>query len=130
MCTNLAATGEQILEAVADRFAIEQNFHDRKEIEGAGQQQVRNYWANIGAFHLNMWTHTMVELWSWNKAVSIICDRSGSPWDDFARRPSHANRCAALRRQVLKKTFFEVSGHDHKTQKIARQFYKLMKLAS
>ncbi len=39
MCTNLAATAQQILEAVADRSGIEQNFHDLKEIEGAGQQQ-------------------------------------------------------------------------------------------
>jgi SRSO17 transposase len=129
MCTNLSATAEEILEAVADRYAIEQNFHDLKEIEGAGQQQVRNFWANIGAFHLNMWVHTMVELWAWNKGVSAICDRSNSPWDDFVRRPSHADRCAGLRRDVLKKTFFEVSGHDRKNRKIVRQFYKLMKLA-
>jgi len=31
-----------ILECVADRSAIEQNFHDVKEVEGAGQQQLRN----------------------------------------------------------------------------------------
>jgi len=130
MCTNLSVTAEEILEAVADRFAIEQNFHDLKEIEGAGQQQVRNYWANVGAFHLNMWVHTMVELWAWNKAVSVICDRSDSPWDDFTRRPSHADRCSGLRREVLRKTFFEISGHSRKTRKIVRQFYKLMKLAA
>ena len=51
MCSNLSATAGEILEAVADRSAIEQNFHDLKEIEGAGQQQVRNFWANVGAFH-------------------------------------------------------------------------------
>ena len=38
MCTDLTTTAEEILEAVADRFAIEQNFHDLKEIEGAGRQ--------------------------------------------------------------------------------------------
>ncbi len=130
MCTNLSAKPEQILEAVADRSAIEQNFHDLKEIEGAGQQQVRNINANIGVFHLNMWVHTMVELWAWGKPASVICDRSDSPWDDSSRRPSHADRCASLRRQVLKKTFFEISCHDRKTRKIARQFYKLLKLAA
>lgn len=130
MCTNLLGTAEEILEAVADRFAIEQNFHDLKEIEGAGQQQVRNYSANVGAFHLNMWVHTMVELWSWEKRASVICDRSDSPWDDIERRPSHADRCQALRREVLKKTFFEISGHSRKSRKIVRQFYKLMKLAA
>ena len=130
MCTNLSATAEEILEAVADRFAIEQNFHDLKEIEGAGQQQVRNYSANVGAFHLNMWVHTMVELWAWEKRASAICDRSDSPWDDIERRPSHADRCQALRREVLKKTFFEISGHSRKSRKIMRQLYKLMKLAA
>jgi len=43
MCTNLSATAKEILEAVSDRSAIEQNFHDLKEIEGVGQQQVRNF---------------------------------------------------------------------------------------
>ena len=130
MCTNLSATAEEILEAVSDRIAIEQNFHDLKEIEGAGQQQVRSFWANVGAFHLNMWAHTLVELWAWQKRASIICDRSDSAWDDTTRRPSHADRCQALRREVLKKTFFEISGHSRKNRKIARQFYKLMKLAA
>jgi len=130
MCSNLSATAEQILEAVADRFAIEQNFHDLKEIEGTGQQQLRNFWANIGAFHLNMWVHTMIELWAWNKPAAAISDRSDSPWDCNYRRPSHADRCAGLRRQVIAKTFFATSGHNRKTRKIVRQFYKLMKLAA
>jgi len=130
MCTNLLATCEQILEAVADRSGIEQNFHDLKEIEGAGQQQVRSYFTNVGVFHLNMWVHTMVELWAWNKPVSVICDRSSSPWDDPSRRPSHADRCIGLRREILQKTFFETFGHSGKTRKIVRQFYKLMKLAA
>jgi hypothetical protein len=30
----------------------------------------------------------------------------------------------------LKKTFLETFGHSRKTRKIARQFYKLMKLAA
>jgi hypothetical protein len=130
MCSNLSAAAQQILEAVADRFAIEQNFHDLKEIEGAGQQQLRNFWANIGAFHLNMWVHTMVELWAWDKPATVISDRSDSPWDNNHRRPSHADRYGGLRREVIAKTFFATSGHNRKTRKIVRQFYKLMKLAA
>jgi hypothetical protein len=130
MCSDLSATAAQILEAVADRASIEQNFHDLKEVEGAGQQQVRNFWANIGVFHLNMWVHTMVELWAWNKAAAVISDRSDSPWDNSDRRPSHADRCGGLRREVIAKTFFASSGHSRKTRKIVRQFYKLMKLAA
>jgi hypothetical protein len=124
MCSNLQASASEILAAAADRSAIEQNYHDLKEIEGAGQQQLRNFWANVGAFHLNMWVHTMIELWAWNKSLSVICDRRQSPWDDSSRRPSHADRRSGLRREVLKRTFFETYGHDRKTQKIARQFYK------
>jgi len=130
MCTNLSATAGQILEAVSDRMAIEQNFHDLKELEGAGQQQVRNYFANVGAFHLNLWVHTMVELWAWSQNSSAIYDRSDSPWDDPCRRPSHGDKCVCLRLEVLKKTFLETFGHSRKTRKIARQFYKLMKLAA
>ena len=130
MCTNLLATAEQILEAVSDRMAIEQNFHDLKEIEGAGQQQVRSYFANVGAFHLNMWVHTLVELWAWGQKTSAVCDRSDSPWDNPFRCPSHADKCGRLRQEVLKRTFFETFGHSRKNRKIARQFYKPMKLAA
>ena len=130
MCTDLAASAVQILEAVADRYAIEQNFCDLKEIEGAGQQQVRTLASNIGAFHLNLWLHSLVELWAWNKTAKVLCDRSDSPWDDVNRRPSHADKCAALRRAVLKQTFFVSSGKSHEINKIHKQFYKLLKLVA
>jgi hypothetical protein len=130
MCTDLTASAVEILEAVADRYAIEQNFSDIKEIEGAGQQQVRTLDSNIGAFHLNVWLHSMVELWAWNKPAKVLCDRSNSPWDDVFRRPSHADKCAALRREVLKQTFFVSSGKCHEINKIHKQFYKLLKLVA
>jgi hypothetical protein len=130
MCTDLTASAEQILEAVADRYAIEQNFSDIKEIEGVGQQQVRTLNSNIGAFHLNLWLHSMVELWAWNKSAKVLCDRSDSPWDNFYRRPSHADKCAALRREVLKQTFFVSSDKSHEISKIHKQFYKLLKLVA
>jgi hypothetical protein len=100
-CTDPSATVAQILEAVADRAALEQDFHDLKEVEGLGQQQLRNVWANIGAFHLNLWAHTLVELWAWDKPKEALCDRSAAPWDDPERRPSHADRRKALQRQCL-----------------------------
>ena len=130
MCTDLTASAVEILEAVADRYAIEQNFSDIKAIEGAGQQQVRTLGGNIGAFHLNLWLHSMVELWAWDKSAKILCDRSDSPWDDVFRRPSHADKCAALRREVLKQTFFASSDKSHKINKIHKQFYKLLKLVA
>lgn len=130
MCTDLDASAEQILQAVADRYAIEQNFSDLKEIEGAGQQQVRTLGSNIGAFHLNLWLHSMVELWAWDKSAKMLCNRSDSPWDDASRRPSHADKCAALRREVLKQTFFVSSDKSHEINKIHKQFYKLLKLVA
>ena len=92
---------EVILSLAADRFSIEQDFHDVKEVEGLGQQQLRNIWANVGAFHVSVWVHTLVELWAWGQPREARCDRSASPWDDAERRPSHAARRKALQRQCL-----------------------------
>jgi hypothetical protein len=104
-CTDVNASVEQILKAVADRAAIEQDFHDVKEVHGAGQQQVRNLWSNVGVFNLNLWLHTLIELWAWRLPATQIRDRSASPWDDAERRPSHADRRNALRRACLRQTF-------------------------
>jgi hypothetical protein len=100
-CTQATATVPQILEAFADRAAIEQDFHDLKEVHGTGQQQVRHYWSNLAVYHLNLWLHTLIELWAWQQSHGQLCDRSQSPWDDATRRPSHADRRNALRRQSI-----------------------------
>jgi len=99
--TNPQASVVEILEAFADRATIEQDFHDVKEVWGAGQQQVRNIWTNVAVFHLNLWMHTLVELWAWKRSHANLCDRSDSPWDDPDRRPSHANRRRALRQLII-----------------------------
>jgi hypothetical protein len=104
-CTQVAATVAEILEAVADRAAIEQDFHDVKEVHGAGQQQLRNYWANIAAYHLTLWLYTLVELWAWDRDQGTLSDRSVSPWDKPERRPSHADRCKALRSCCIRSAF-------------------------
>jgi len=130
LCTDLTASAVQILEAVADRYAIEQNFSDIKEIEGAGQQQVRTIGSNTGAFHLNLWLHSLIELWAWNKSAKILCNRRDSPWDDVHRRPSHYDKSLALRRNVLRQTFFVSSDKSHEINKIHKQFYKLLKLVA
>jgi DDE superfamily endonuclease len=97
-----------ILEQVADRGALEQDHHDLKEVEGTGQQQVRTLWANLGAFHLTMWAHSLTELWAWFQPKEVLCDRSDSPWDDAPRRPSHADRRKALQRSCLAEEFAHV----------------------
>ena len=49
-CTDPNASVAEILEAFADRAIIEQDFHDVKEVWGAGQQQVPNIWTNAAVF--------------------------------------------------------------------------------
>jgi hypothetical protein len=120
---------EEILEVFADRAAIEQDFHDVKEVEGAGQQQVRHLWANVGAWHLNLWMHTLVELWAWNQPKKQICDRSASPWDDADRRPSHADRRKALRRWMLREEYLALARRWQLPRKITAVVQKLLNLA-
>ena len=112
--TDPNATPQEIIEAYADRSCIEQNFHDLKEVWGAGQQQVRNIWTNVGVYHMNLWMHTLTELWSWNRPHRELCDRRQSPWDDADRRPSHADRRKSLRQHII----------DHQLSTLAT-FYQL-----
>ena len=100
-CTDTSASVAAILTAVADRFSLEISFRDCKEIVGAGQQQVRFVWANIGAFHVCLWTFTMTEVWAWGRSVDDLVNRSESPWDSPLRRPSHADKRRAWRRVLL-----------------------------
>jgi hypothetical protein len=116
-CTQPQATAVQVLEAMADRGAIEQTFKDLKEVWGAGQQQLRNVQANVGAYHLNLWAHTLVELWAWDRAEDELVNRAASPWDSEWRRPSHADRRKALLRETLRAEIQAVaSGPDQAAQ--------------
>jgi len=100
-CTDTSASVADILGAVADRFSLEITFRECKQVIGAGQQQVRFIWANIGAFHVCLWTFTMTEAWAWGLKDEDLVDRSASPWDKASRRPSHADKRRAWRRALL-----------------------------
>ena len=128
-CTDPDATAREIVEAFADRAAIEQDFHDVKEVWGAGQQQVRNIWTNVAVFNLNLWMHTLVECWAWNKSADEICDRSNSPWDDAERRPSHADRRKALRRVMLRNEYMSLSPSHRRSSRIRALYQRLLQLA-
>ena len=128
--TDPNATVLEILEAFADRATIEQDFHDVKEVWGAGQQQVRNIWTNVAVYHLNLWMHTLVELWAWNRPHDELCDRSDSPWDDAERRPSHANRRKALRRHIMRNELSAITAVWRLPRKIIQLAEQLMNLAS
>ena len=95
------ASVADILGMVADRSSLEITFRECKQIVGAGQPQVRFIWANIGAFHVCLWTFTMTEAWAWARKDEELVDRSGSPWDKGSRRPSHADKLLAWRREML-----------------------------
>jgi hypothetical protein len=129
-CTDPEASVADILAAYADRAAIEQNFHDLEEVHGAGQQQVRHYWANSAVYHLNLWLHTLIELWAWTKSHEEICDRSQSPWDDAERRPSHADRRNALRRQCQQNAIQAAAAPQGITPQLQKLLGRLLRLAA
>lgn len=64
------------------------------ELHGAGQAQVRNLWANVGAFHPALWVHTPVELWVWDQPPSRV--RAQRRAEPLGRR-----RAAAVARRPL-----------------------------
>jgi hypothetical protein len=129
-CTDANATARDILEAAAGRTAIEQTFKDVKEIEGAGQQQLRYWRANVGAYHLCLWGYTAVEWWGWDKAVEQLCDRSASPWDAEERRPSHADRRKALQHELLESEFWRRWGDRPHPPEIEEMVEALLELAA
>src|SRR5260221_4064332 len=127
-CTKPEATPAEILALVADRGAIEQTFKDVKEVWGAGQQQLRNLHANVGAWHLNLWAYTMVELWAWETPEADLVDRSASPWDKEPRRPSHADRRKSLIRSCLREEYqaaLRGPGQKRKLKQLAKRLLKL-----
>lgn len=128
-CTKADATVTEILEAVADRSAVEQVFHDVKEVHGVGQAQTRNYWSNVAVYHVKLWWHTLIELWAWHRAAKELVARQLSPWDDADRRPSHADKRNALRRQCLHEEFqagAELGAVPRKIQRLWRRVVRLV----
>jgi hypothetical protein len=129
-CTNPDASVVEILQTFADRATIEQDFHDVKEVWGSGQQQVRNIWTNLAVYNLNLWMHTLVELWAWDKSGQQLVDRTDSPWDDATRRPSHANRRKALRSQIFRNELSTITTTWSLPPKIIQLAESLMGLAA
>jgi hypothetical protein len=127
--TDLDLPLEVLLEKVSDRWAIEEYFHDVKEVWGAGQQQVRNIWSNIGCWHINSWLFTLVELASWDETAPSLVDRTDRPWDNPLRRPSHADRRRRIVRQMLVQEFSLTELRDSNIDKIKAKFDGLLSLA-
>ena len=128
-CTDTSAEVRDILEAVAARWAIEEHFHDVKEVWGAGQQQVRNVWSNVGCWHLNQWLYTLVELCCWDVPKSELTDRRARRWDNPDRRPSHADRRRSISREMLQKQFLVALPCTPNNRKFRTLFEALVDLA-
>lgn len=128
--TDPEASVVEILEGAADRGAHEQSFKDIKEVWGAGQQQLRNIHANVGAFNLNGWLQSMVEAWAWGRSEEELVDRSQSPWDSEPRRPSQADKRKALQREVLRQIIKAVLEEEVKPEKIRELAERVLALAA
>jgi hypothetical protein len=128
-CTDVNASVPEIIETFADRSAIEQVFHDVKEVWGSGQQQVRNLWTNIAVWHLNLWLHTLTELWAWKRSARELVHRHDSPWDDSQRRPSHADRRKALQAACLEQEFSRSMPPAQYLQKFRTLLQRLLRIA-
>ncbi|MFO0914374.1 MAG: hypothetical protein U0795_15545 [Pirellulales bacterium] len=120
----------QIIETAAARWALEEQFHDAKEIRGAGQQQVRNIWSNIGCWHLTQWLYTMVEMTCWDVPFEKLTDRSGRPWDNPNRRPPHADRRRYIVQQMLERTFSPVLSSTQSRSENSNLLRHLLALAT
>ena len=129
-CTDPDATVADILGAVAARFSLEIAFRDCKEIVGAGQQQVRHIWANFGSFMMCLWTFTMTEAWAWRREQEELVDRSSSPWDVVTRRPSHADKRNAWRRELLQEELRGVLRVGITEEEIQATTERLLRLAA
>jgi hypothetical protein len=129
LSTDTEMSVELILKTVADRWAIEEHFHDVKEIWGAGEQQVRNVWSSTGCWNLCGWLYALVELESWDEPSENLVDRSDRPWDNPARRPSHNDRRRTIARQMLSETFLNDLQATSEQSIIRDHFERLMALA-
>jgi hypothetical protein len=130
-CTDPTATVADVLESVAARFSLEVTFRDLKEVVGAGQQQVRRVRANVGAFHVCLWTLTMTEAWAWGRqADALVGHRAASPWDDGTRRPSHADKRRAWRRELQAEEIYAVLRPGLTEQEIRTAAERLLNLTA
>lgn len=119
-----------ILESAAGRTALEQTNKDIKEVEGAGQQQLRYWRANAGAFNWCLWSYTAVEWWAWPKHFAEVVDRSQAPWDETERRASHAEKRKALQQECLREGFWRVWGERPCPPEIRQVVEMLLDLAA
>jgi hypothetical protein len=77
-----------------------------------------------------MWLYTLIELWAWKQTHGQLCDRSQSPWDTRERRPSHADRRNAMRRQSIQNAIRRGQRRRRLTPKMRAVVRGLLRLAT
>jgi hypothetical protein len=127
--TDSTLSTELILETVSDRWAIEECFHDVKEVWGAGEQQVRSVWSNIACWNICTWLYSMVEFASWDESKETLVHRDDRPWDNPNRRPSHADKRRKIIKEMLRSEFMKGLPKTQNQTKIRTQFERLINLA-
>jgi len=130
LCTDAGAGVEAIVQVIHDRWAIEQNYHDLKEVERIEEVQLRRVWSNVGALNLSLWVHTLIEVWAWGRPESALSDRSDRPWDDASRRPSHADRRRALQRAMMDEEYQRLEVPQPWTDKIRHLLDAMVRLVA
>ena len=74
---------------------------------------------------------TLTEAWAWGRAeAGLVGHRSSSPWDDAERRPSHADKRRAWRRELLGEEIRAALRPDMTEQDIAVAAERLLSLAA
>lgn len=129
LSTDTEMSVELTLKTVADRWAIEEQFHDVKEIWSAGEQQVCNVWSSIGCWNLCGRLYALVELGSWDETSEHSVDRSDYPWDNPSRRPSHNDRRRNIARKMLSEVFLNNLQTATDQSIIRDRFERLLALA-
>jgi hypothetical protein len=130
LCTDPAVDVTAIVEAALERWSIEQSFHDLKEVERISEVQLRRYDANVGATNASLWYHTLVEIWSWTRPAAELADRSDRPWNDPARRPSHADRRKTSKSRLLENEFLALDVPERYLTKLRPTLQKLIRIAA
>jgi hypothetical protein len=129
-CLDTEATAAEVLEALADRSAIEQTNRDVKEGWGAGPRQVRNLFSDVGCFNLNLWMYSLIEVGAWDKEEGRSVGRSRCPWDNEPRRPSPRDRRKALQREVLREEITRALAGRPAREKMRALAERLLELAA
>ena len=119
----------EILESYGVRFGIEELFKDLKETWGWGKQELRLLESNEAATVMNMVLYGLTELATWNGSHEELVDRKTCPWDDAARRPSHADRRNYLRHGILTNEFNAALNSQTITTKLKNALKRLLSLA-